>query len=82
MVKGVFSLFSSLTGLPLQDILEVLKQENMVVDWIDFYDQSVKESWKPERTLVKIRDSVGDVFGPETGKEIIKRLKFYLKTPL
>lgn len=54
----------------------------MVVDWVDFYDQSVKEGWKSERTLVKIRESVGDVFGSQVGEVIIERLNFYLKTLL
>jgi len=54
----------------------------MVTDWIDFYEQSIKEGWKSDRALIKIRDSVGDVFGSETGEEIIKRLNFYLKRPL
>ena len=54
----------------------------MVVDWIDFYEQSLKGGWKPERTLVKIRDAVGDVFGSEVGEKIIENLRFYLKTVL
>ena len=79
MVKGVFPLFSSLTGLPLQDILEILKQNNMVVDWVDFYEQSIKEGWKPDRTIIKIRDSVGDVFGSKYGEEVKKRLIIFKK---
>lgn len=49
----------------------------MVPDWIDFYEQSVKEGWKPDRTITKIRDSVGDVFGSEYGEEVKKRLFFF-----
>lgn len=48
----------------------------MVVDWLDFYDQTVKEGWKPERTLRRIRDSVGEVYGSETGEKTLLRLKF------
>lgn len=52
----------------------------MVVDWIDFYEESVKEGWKPDRTITKIRDSIGDVFGPKYGDEVKKRLIYYKKT--
>lgn len=78
VVKGVFFLYSSYTGLPFQDILETLKKNNMIPDWINFYEESVKEGWKPDRTITKIRDSVGDVFGSEYGEEVKKRL-FFLK---
>ena len=50
----------------------------MIVDWLDFYDQSVKEGWKSERTINKIRESVSVVYGSEFGKETEKRLKFTL----
>jgi hypothetical protein len=80
VVRGVFPVFSSLTGLPLQDILLILEQNNMVVDWVDFYEQSIKGGWRSDRTIMKIRDSVGDVFGSEVGIKIIERLNFYLKT--
>jgi len=73
----VFPLFSSLTGLPLEDILEVLKQNNMIVDWLDFYDQAMEENWKPKRTLLKIRDSVGEVYGSKVGEEIMKKFKIF-----
>ena len=78
MVRGVFPIVSSI-GLPLPDILKKLRQNDMVVDWIDFYDQAIDEGWKSERTLVRIKDSVDDVFGPVTGKRVLKRLKLYLK---
>ena len=80
VVTGIFKIYSSLTGLPLQDILQTLYQNNMVVDWIDFYEESVKGGWRPDRTLVKIRDAVGEVFGTEVGKKVVERLNFYLKT--
>lgn len=44
----------------------------MIVDWLDFYDQSIKEGWKSERTKIKIRESVSEVFGPEYGKKLKK----------
>ena len=49
----------------------------MVVDWLDFYDHAVKEGWKPERTLRKIRDSVEEVYGSEIGEKTLQRLKLF-----
>jgi hypothetical protein len=78
VVRGVFPLFSSLTGLPLDIILEVLKKNNMIVDWLNFFDQSIKEGWKPQRTINKIREAVSEVYGQEFSKEIEKRLNITL----
>ncbi|MCK4817645.1 hypothetical protein KA005_17885 [bacterium] len=52
-----------------------MKQNNMVVDWLDFYDQAMKENWKPKRTLIKTRDSVGEVYGSKVGEEVMKKIK-------
>lgn len=73
VVRGVFPLFSSLTGLPLENILEILHDNHMIVDWFDFYDHALKEGWKPERAINKIRNSLGEVYSPEYGKEVIKK---------
>ncbi len=78
VIKGVFPIFSSLTGLPLPDIIDTLYNNDIIIDWMDFYNQAMKEGWKPNRTLVKIKDSVEDVFGTEYANEVIKRINFCL----
>lgn len=78
VVQGVFKIFSSLTGLPLDIILLQLDKNNMIVDWIDFYEESIKGGWKNKTTLNKIETVVGDYYGPEYKKELMKRLTFYL----
>jgi hypothetical protein len=77
VVSGVFPIYSSI-GLPLQDILEILHQSNMVPDWQDFYDQAIEEGWKSDRTILKIQEAVGDIFGPAYGSEVEKRLNLTL----
>jgi hypothetical protein len=62
-------------GIPLEYVVEILSKKNMIVDWLDFYENSVKEGWKPERTFERIRISITDVFGPEFGDESLRRLK-------
>ena len=78
VVRGVFPIYSSV-GLPLQDIVETLNDNKMLVDWQDFYLQAMKEGWKPKRTFIKIREAVGDIFGPAYGVEVEKRLNLTLE---
>lgn len=78
VIQGVFKLVSSLTGLPLENILLLMKKHDMVVDWLDFYEQCLKNNWNPNRTLERIRLSVREVYGDEHSEETMKRLKFCL----
>ena len=78
VVSGVFPIYSSV-GLPLQDIVEILNTNKMLVDWQDFYHQAIKEGWKSDRTFIKIREAVGDIFGPTYGAEVEKRLNLTLE---
>jgi len=50
----------------------------MVVDWLNFFDQSIKERWKPQRTINKIREAVSVVYDQEFGKETEKKLNLTL----
>jgi hypothetical protein len=67
---------SSVLGLPLDIILCTLKQNNMVVDWVEFFESSKKCGWPEKTTLNRISTEVCEVFGPEYRDEVIKRLKF------
>ncbi len=78
VVSGVFPIYSSI-GLPLQDIVDTLNQNDMLVDWQDFYHRAIKEGWKSGRTFIKIREAVGDIFGPAYGAEVEKRLNLTLE---
>jgi len=78
VVGGVFSVYSSLTGLPLEDIINILYKNDMIIDWLDFYNQAMKEGWKPDRTIIKIKGALEDSFGLIYSREVIKRLKFCL----
>lgn len=77
VVKGIFPVVNSI-GFPLECVVDTLKKQNMLVDWIDFYLESLTCNWVPERTLERIRLAVGDVYGPGVGDETLKRLKFYI----
>jgi len=68
---------SSILGIPLEYILEILKKNNMMVSWTHFYDASVKHKWKYKTTRERVSTSVGDIYGPEYRDEVIKRLDWY-----
>jgi len=68
---------SSTTGLPLEIILQLLKDRNMSVDWVGFYEESLKHLWKWKTTRERIRYSVGEIYGPEYRDKVLKRLEFY-----
>lgn len=74
-MSGVFPLFGSLTGLPLEDLVYLLNQNNMVVDWIDFYREGLKHGWKEERMLERIKLSVSETYGQKQAEETVRRLK-------
>lgn len=64
-------------GLPLDFILEELKKENCVVDWIDFFEYSIEKQWKITQTISKIKESLNEVYGKEYSQNVIERLLFY-----
>jgi hypothetical protein len=75
----MFLIVSSTIGLPLEMLLPLLEKNNMVIDWIDFYNCSIKGGWSQKTTLMKIKTALGDCFGSQYKKEVLKRLYFYLK---
>jgi hypothetical protein len=67
-------------GLPLEIILMSLNKENYVIDWIDFVNTSIEHNWKIKGTLIKIENSLIDVYGRnEYSETVIKRLSLLYK---
>lgn len=48
----------------------------MVIDWMDFYTDCIKNGWHPERTINKICVSLEETFGKDYSNEVRKRLVF------
>lgn len=65
---------SSILGLPLEYLLEILKENDMIVDWKEFYESSVKHCWKYKSLRERIYFSVCEIYGQEYRDEVIKRL--------
>jgi len=75
--KFVFKM-SDTHGLPLEITVDLLRQKNMVVDWVSFYNAASDVGWQPKRIFSRIEAAVGDVFGSRARQEVSTRLMFCL----
>jgi hypothetical protein len=76
-ITGVFKMVDTY-GIPLDTILDVLKSQNMMPDWIDFYDQAIKVGWKSTGVISKLSEVVMDVYGQEFHDGWLARLQEYI----
>lgn len=54
----------------------MLNQNGMVIDWVEFYRDSVKSGWKYSTLRVRVNTALVDILGPEYWNEVLKRLDF------
>lgn len=73
IIGGVFDLCSTY-GIALEDVIEKTKNENSIIDWLEFFIKSVNAGWNPERTIKRLELAVLDSYGLEFFK--IWKLKF------
>tara|TARA_R110000824_G_scaffold38621_1_gene117870 strand:+ start:455 stop:826 length:372 start_codon:yes stop_codon:yes gene_type:complete len=52
-------------GIPLEILVSYLDDRGMMLDWLDFFADSKKQGWKPQRTFIRLQAAVGDVYGPK-----------------
>jgi hypothetical protein len=57
----------------------MLDKQDMVVDWLDYYEESLKNGWSTKTALNRIETAVGDYFGTKYREEVMIRLNFYIK---
>ena len=77
IIGNIFENMSSRLGVPLEFMLEILKKNNMVVDWVKFYEDSKKMGWSYKTTRFRVDSSVGDIYGSVYRDEVLKRLDWY-----
>jgi len=65
-------------GIPLELIVEQLYKHSYIIDWIDFYEDSLSYGWNPRTTLSKIEVALFDTHGKLYSQEVIDRLKYYI----
>ena len=80
VIQGVFK-YVETRGIPLEIIITVFDQQGLVIDWIDFYEQSQKCGWLIKTTINKIEAALLDTKGKEYTDIILDRLKFYIGQP-
>ena len=66
---------TSITGLPLEDILKILDKNNMMINWLEYIKDSLQCNWKFERTIERIRNVLIDLYGSDYANLIIEKIK-------
>lgn len=74
VVSGLFTLVGT-HGLPLEVILQYLKDNEMVIDWIDYITYAMKDGAKFKTVKARIIAAIGDVFGPKYLENFLIRLE-------
>lgn len=82
VVKGIFLITTSITGLPLDYAIQLLDKEGMIVDWVDYYEESLKYGWSTNTSINRIETAVGDYFGTNYKLEVVNRLNLYIKSKI
>jgi hypothetical protein len=67
-------------GLPLEDVLDSFKENDLVPDWLDFWRESQTCGWHPERTLHRLELAVESVYGQEFVVGWRKRMDLFTGT--
>ena len=70
----MFGITSSI-GLPLEVVLDELNKRNMVIDWKDYYGESISHGGRKSSVISKIESAVGDCFGSKCREEVSEKLK-------
>lgn len=79
VVNGVFDIFAT-QGLPLDVVFDLLAQRNCIPSWTHFYDDAIKQGWKHETIVNRLRDNISDVWGKEFSDNVLERIDLYSKT--
>lgn len=64
VMAGIFRIAET-HGVPLDVILEQLHQENLCIDWRDYYLSALASGMTASKVLTQIEQACADVYGPE-----------------
>ncbi len=65
-------------GIHLTTVLDHFHNNDLVPDWLDFFQNTIDSNWKVESTLEKISQSCFEVYGPEHRDVVINKLKNWI----
>ncbi|MDB4278125.1 hypothetical protein N9917_00745 [Deltaproteobacteria bacterium] len=66
-------------GIPLEVVVERLHDNGLMMDWLDFHRDSVEQGWPSKRTIGRLREAVGDVYGPKWAEEWLRRMLLHVE---
>ncbi len=77
-VVADIAVLSTTHGLPLEITLQYLKDRDWVVDWPDYITHCLNDGHNPSTIRARIKEAIGDVFGPRYSREFMTRLDRFL----
>lgn len=72
-MSGVYRFYET-HGMPLDEIFDLFRAKNIMIDWIDFYKDARKAGMQHSRIIAKLEEALYDSFGKEFGAVVISRL--------
>lgn len=72
---GVYHYVTS-KGVPLELLLQSMKENNLVLDWTEYLDVALQNGAKLNNTILNIEFAIKEVYGVESSKTIGNRLRF------
>ena len=73
VVGGVFQFYDTY-GIPLESILDVLKDVKMVPSWPQFVQDALAGGWTKKKTLNILAPALLEIYGSEYRNTVIGRL--------
>ncbi len=77
MLAGVLGLVFS-EGIPLDIILQGLKDAGRIPCWISMYLDSKQENWSTSTFLNKVEQATTDVYGRDFSRTVMERLRYVI----
>lgn len=63
-------------GIDLRDIVELLIEKDLVVDWQGFYNKARSCNWNSKTIMAKIKEIIEQLYYDDIKVQIIKRLAY------
>lgn len=73
VISGVFKLYDTL-GLPLEILFMEMKKNDLVPDWVDFYNCAIAQGWKKKTILSRLGTAIRASYGKEFELYVLKIL--------
>lgn len=78
VIKGIYRCFET-TGLPLDNIVSWIKENDFVPGWHDYFLEATNAGISPERTRSRMEEVIIDVYGKKYWDEIDHRLSKFIE---